>query len=177
MTVYCVLVCLLFHPEDIFWGLGIEYNSNDNLASPNNDEGMPARGVISTTRWSLLSAHIICNDKFNLVVIFALSDIAHQSTYDWFLFSSVSFISSRRASSISKLITSRYAMPEYASTFVKKLIPAKVDSAFPRALLILSPPLLWSASRIPIGSWYCNIWALNSGGHQNDVWFDEEDEE
>ena len=99
-------------------GLVIEDHSNDPLASPKNDEVMPARGVISPTRWSLLPAHIIYNGKFNLVLIFSLYDRAHQSTYDRFFCSSVYFISSWRASSISKSLTSRSSVPAYASIFV-----------------------------------------------------------
>ena len=140
---------------------------------------MPARGVISPTRWYLLSSHIICNGKFNLVVIFSLSARAHQSTYELLLCSSVSLISSWRAYSIAKSLTSRSAMPEYSSIFVIIFrIPAKVDSEFLRALLFYPPPpLLWYASWIPIGSLYCNILVLHIGSHLNDAWFAEEDEE
>ena len=53
------------------------------------------------------------------------------------------------------------------------LIPAKVDSASPGDLLT-PPPLIWAASRRPIGSWYCTIWVLHNRSHQNDVWFAEE---
>ena len=53
-------------------GLGIEDHSNYPLASSTNDEGMPARWVISPTILSLLQAHVICNGKFNLVIIFSL---------------------------------------------------------------------------------------------------------
>ena len=62
------LLCIITLPE----GCGIEYHSNDPLASSTNDEGMPARGVIYLTRWYLLPSHIICNGNFNLVVIFSL---------------------------------------------------------------------------------------------------------
>ena len=43
---------------------------------------------------SLLPAHVVCHGKFNLVVVFSLSDRAHQSPYDQFLCSSVWFMSS-----------------------------------------------------------------------------------
>ena len=87
-------------------------------------------------------------------VIFSLSVWAHHSPHDLLLCSSVSFISSWRASSIAKSLTSGSDMPAYASIFVKVFsqIPAKVDSTPRRALLILSPHLQLFASQRPIES-------------------------
>ena len=53
-----------------------------------------------------------------LLLLFSLSGWAHHSPYDWLLCSSVYFISSWRASSIAKSLTSRSAMPTFASIFV-----------------------------------------------------------
>ena len=79
--------------------------------------------------------------SLTLLLFFPFSYWAHQSTYDLLLCSSMSFISTWRASSIAKSITSCYAIPVYASIFAIFLkIPAKVDSEFPRALLINPPP-------------------------------------
>ena len=95
-----------------------------------------------------------------------LSDRAHQSKYEWLLCSSVSFISSWRASSISKSLTSRSAMPAYDSIFVNAFprIPAKVYSAFPRALLIFSPPSYevhpedpLEVDTVPFGFWIAGV--------------------
>ena len=131
-------------------GLGKNNHSNDTFASTTNDEGMPSRWVISTIRWSLLTAHIICNSKFNLVFIFPLYDRAHHSIYDWLLCSSASFILFWRASSIAKYFTSCSSMPAFISTFVNVFfrILAKVDSESPRALLIQPPPPTLHASHI-----------------------------
>ena len=104
MTDCFLLVLLIFWSEELPQlpilpeGLGIENHSNDIFASTTNDKAMPARGVISTTIWSLLTSHIICNSKFNLVFIFYLYDRAHQSTYDWLLCYSAYFILVWRAS-------------------------------------------------------------------------------
>ena len=140
--------------------------------------------------WPLKESYLLPDDLFfhpisyvtvslTLFLLFSLSGRSHRSTYYWLLCYSVYFISTWRASSISKSLTSCSAMPAYASIFVNVFfwISAKVDSAFPVSLLILSPPLLWAASRIPIGSWYCTIWVIYIGGRKNDVWFDEGDEE
>ena len=53
-------------------GLGIEEHSNDPLAPCPNDEGVSAVGVISPAGGSLLSAHVVCHGKVNLVVVFFL---------------------------------------------------------------------------------------------------------
>ena len=70
-------------------------------------------------------------------------------------------------------------MPAYASIFVNvsPLNPCQGIFRIPKSFVDSLPPLLWAASRRPIGSWYCTIWFLNSGSRQNDVWFAEEDEE
>ena len=108
----------LFCSNTLLAGLVIYDHSNYPLASPTNDEYMPARGVISLTIWSLLPTHIICNGRYNLVLIFSLSDRVHQLAYDWLLCSIVTFISYLRASSIAKYLTSRSSMPAYASIFI-----------------------------------------------------------
>ena len=82
------IFCIVALPES----LGKEDPFNYILASSDNNEGISTRGVIFPTIWSLLPSHIRCNGKFNLVMIFSLSDRAHQSTYDWLLCSSMSFI-------------------------------------------------------------------------------------
>ena len=53
--------------------------------------------------------------SLTLFLFSPLSDRSHQSTYDWLLCSSVSFVSSWRASSVAKYLTSRSAMPACAS--------------------------------------------------------------
>ena len=117
--------------------------------------------------------------SLTFLLFFSLYVWADHSPYDWLLCSSVSFITSWRAYSIAKSLTSRSDMPAFASIFEKDFyqIPAKADSASPRALLILSPHLLLVASRRPIGSWYSTIWVLHIGSHLIDVWFAEDDEE
>ena len=160
-------------------GLEIEDHSNDPLTSTTNDEGMPARGVISTTGWFLLPAHIICNGKFNLVLIFSLSNRADQSTYDWLLCYSVYFFNMKNLLNF-QISHQSFFHACICFNFCKcppPRIPAKLDSALPRSLLTLPPPpLLWDAYQIPIGSWYYTIWILHSGGHHNDVYFSGEDE-
>ena len=126
---------------------------------------MPARVVISPNRWFLLSSHIICYGKFNLVLLFSFSDRAHQLTYDWLLCSSLYFISFLRASTITKSCTIRSAMPVYASIFLNNfLIPDNIYSAFPRVLL--TPPLsyeLHSEDRLEVDTvpFVCFIAGVN----------------
>ena len=52
--------------------LGIEDHSDDPLAPFPNDEGVSARGFIYPASGSLLSDHVVCHGKFNLVVVFVL---------------------------------------------------------------------------------------------------------
>ena len=70
--IFFLFLSSIFRSITLMEGLVIEDHSNDPLASPTNDEGIPARGFISPTRWYLLPAYIICNGNFNLVVIFYL---------------------------------------------------------------------------------------------------------
>ena len=128
----------------------------------------------------LLPYNIFCQPisyalvSLNLILFFALSYRSHKLKYNWWLCSSASFILVWRAYSISKHFTSCSSMPAFISFFVIFFkILAKVDSESPRALLIIYPPILWYASQRPIGSWYCTIWKLHCGGHQNDVLFSE----
>ena len=71
MTDCCVLVFILFQSEEPPQSPNIspavlpEEHSNDPHASPTNYEGIPAIGVISPNRLSILTAHIIWNNKFN----------------------------------------------------------------------------------------------------------------
>ena len=60
-----------------------------------------------------------CTVSLTLFFFSSYSDRAHQSPYEWLLYSSVSFISSWRDFSISKSLTIRSAMPVSASMFGK----------------------------------------------------------
>ena len=113
------------------------------------------------------------------LLLFYLYDIAHQLTYDWLLWSSVSYISVWWAFSISKYLTTCSAMHSCVTIFVIFFLNAFQGRFISpnRFVDCLPPPLLWAASQRPIGIWYCTIWILYSGGHQNDGWFAEEDEE
>ena len=53
-------------------GLGIDDHSDDPLAPFPNDEGVSVGGFISPAGRSLLSAHVVCQGKLNLVVVFVL---------------------------------------------------------------------------------------------------------
>ena len=80
---YLIFICFLFsifRSITLLSGLGIEDHSNVSLDYPSNDKGMPAIGVISITRWYLLTIHIICNGKFTLV-LFPPCLVDHTSQY------------------------------------------------------------------------------------------------
>ena len=59
------LICRITLPE----GLWIDDHFNNALRYSTDDEGMPARGVISPSIWSILPDHIICNSEFYLIFI------------------------------------------------------------------------------------------------------------
>ena len=132
--------------------LGIEYYFNDLISSPTNGKGMPDRGLISTTRclfWQPISYVTV---SLTLCFFFPLSDGAHQSTYDLFLCSSLSFISVWRASSISKSLTIRYSMPACALIFVKKSIPRQGRFSIPKSFVDYPPTPIMRC--IPKNHWY-----------------------
>ena len=106
-----------------------------------------------------------------LSFFFSLSDKAHQLAYDWLLCYSVSFISVWIASSIAKSLTRRSSVPTYASILVNVFfIPAKVDSAFPRYLLILYPTLYelhpkdrLEVDTVPFGCYIAGLYGMIYG--------------
>ena len=70
-----MLLCFfysLIHIIILLEGVWIEVHTNNSLRYTTYDEGMPVRGVISPSRWSLLTAHLICNGDFYLVFISVL---------------------------------------------------------------------------------------------------------
>ena len=132
----------------------------------------------------LLPDDLICQPiwyvtvSLTLFLFFSLYYSAHQSTYDWLLCSIVSFYFGLKSFLNFLISHQRFCHACMCFNFCKYhffQIPDKVDSAFSRALL--TPPLLWAASQRTIGSWYCTIWTLHSGGHHTDVLFADEDEE
>ena len=80
--------------------------------------------------------------SLTLLLFFSLSVWAHHSPYYWLLRSSVSFISAWRASSIAKSLTSRSAMPAFASIFVKVFFsnPCQGRFSIPKSFVDYLPP-------------------------------------
>ena len=148
---FSYLVCIVV----LAAGLGIEDRSNDPLAPCPDCEGVYAGGVISPAGGSLLPAHVVCQGKFILVVIFfscLLEHTSHNMTQCCVIVC-VLFPPEEplQSPNFSPAVRPCLHVLQFLSRFLSR-ISSKVDSTSPRASLILSPHLQLVASQRPIES-------------------------